>query len=194
MSLLGTLLKNRRSEDTHSAWNLPNLQGPETLSVTSRDFEEGKPIPPEHAGKRIGGKNLSPHLTWSPPPPEATEVLLVVEDLDVPVSKPAVHCLVLIDPSRLDPPNHLAPGALSTHEPAAGVRLLRSTIGRGYHGPEPIKGHGPHHYTFQVFALSPARTSSGDATKLDRARPRALLTSLTAPVIARGRLTGTYER
>jgi phosphatidylethanolamine-binding protein (PEBP) family uncharacterized protein len=194
MTLLGALLKNRRSGDTHSAWNLPNLQGPERLSVTSRNFEEGGLIPPEHAGKRIGGKNLSPHLTWSPPPPETTELLLVVEDLDVPMSKPAVHCLVLIDPSRLDSPDHLPPGALSAHEPAAGIRVLRSTIGRGYHGPEPIKGHGPHRYTFQVFALSREASSPVDGAKLDRSRPRAVLSSLTAPATARGRLTGIYER
>jgi phosphatidylethanolamine-binding protein (PEBP) family uncharacterized protein len=194
MTLLGALLKNRRAGDTHSAWNLPNLQGPEGLSVTSRQFEEKEPIPPEHAGKRIGGKNLSPDLTWSPPPPETTELLLVVEDLDVPIAKPAVHCLALIDPSRLDPPNHLPPGALSAHQPAAGVRILRSTIGRGYHGPEPIKGHGPHRYTFQLFALSIAVSDAPDGTKLDRARPRALLSSITAPVTARGRLTGVFAR
>jgi phosphatidylethanolamine-binding protein (PEBP) family uncharacterized protein len=194
MTLLGTLLKNRRAGDTHSAWNLPNLQGPELLIVTSEHFGQGEHIPLEHAGKRIGGKNLSPNLTWSPPPPETTELVLVVEDLDVPISKPAVHCLVLIDPSRLDSPNHLPPGALSAHEPAAGVRALRSTIGRGYHGPEPIKGHGPHRYTFQIFALSRQTTSAIDGTKLDRARPRALLSALTGPVTARGRLTGVYER
>jgi phosphatidylethanolamine-binding protein (PEBP) family uncharacterized protein len=194
MTLLGTLLKNHRARDIHSAWNFPNLQGPELLIVTSEDFEEGKSIPPEHAGKRIGGKNLSPDLTWSPPPPETTELLLVVEDLDVPTPKPAVHCLVLIDPSRLDSPNHLPLGGLSAHEPATGVRILRSTISRGYHGPEPIKGHGPHRYTFQLFALSGETISTVDGTKLERARPRALLSSLTAPITARGRLTGTYER
>ena len=194
MTLLGTLLKNRRARDTHSAWNLPNLQGPELLTVSSQHFKEGESIPREHAGKRIGGKNLSPDLNWSPPPPETKELLLVVEDLDVPTSKPAVHCLVLIDPSRLDSPNHLPPGALSAHEPAAGIRILRSTIGRGYHGPEPIKGQGPHRYTFQVFAFLGEMSGNSDSAKLRRARPRALLSSLTAPVVAKGRLTGVYER
>jgi phosphatidylethanolamine-binding protein (PEBP) family uncharacterized protein len=194
MTLLGTLLKNRRAGDTHSAWNLPNLMGPELLIVTSQHFEEGEPVPLENVGKRVGGKNLSPHLTWSPPPPETIELLLVVEDLDVPMSKPAVHCLALIDPSRLGSPNHLSPGALSAHEPAAGVRILRSTVSRGYHGPEPIKGHGPHRYTFEVFALSREAIGSVDGANLERERPRAVLTSLTAPVTARGRLTGIYER
>jgi len=67
MTLLGTLLKNRRAGDTHSAWNLPNLQGPELLIVTSEHFMQGESIPLEHAGKRIGGNNLSPHLAWPPP-------------------------------------------------------------------------------------------------------------------------------
>ena len=194
MTLLGTLLKNRRGRDIDSAWNLPNLQGPELLIVTSEDFGEGQSIPLEHAGKRVGGENLSPDLSWGTPPLETTELVLVVEDLDSPTSKPAVHCLVLIDPSRLDSPHHLPPGALSAKAPAAGVRILRSTIGRGYHGPEPIKGHGPHRYTFQVFALSSAVSTTRDAERLDRVRPRTLLNSLSAAVIARGRLTGDYQR
>ncbi len=193
MTLLGTLLKNRRARDAHSAWNLPNLQGPELLTVTSPQFDEGDEIPLEHAGLRIGGKNHSPHLTWSPPPPETAELVLVVEDLDVPISKPAVHCLALIDPSRLDSPNHLPLGGLSAQEPVAGVRILRSTIGRGYHGPEPIKGHGPHRYSFQLFALASPADSPNQAAP-NRTRPRAFLSSITTRVIARGRLTGIYER
>jgi phosphatidylethanolamine-binding protein (PEBP) family uncharacterized protein len=194
VTLLGRLLKNRKARDAHSAWNRPNLQGPEVLTVSSAHFEEGGSIPKEHAGKRIGGKNLSPHLAWSPAPPGTTELVVVVEDLDVPTSRPAVHCLALVDPSRLELPDHLPLGALSGKKPALGVRVLRSTIGRGYHGPEPIKGHGPHRYTFQVFALSSAMSSTSDAAKLDRTRPRTLLDTLTAPVVARGRLTGVYER
>src|SRR5664280_1804261 len=111
VTLLGTFLKNRRGRDSHSAWNRPNLQGPELLIVTSERFGEGEEISLEHAGKRVGGNNLSPDLTWSPSPPETTELLLVVEDLDVPTSKPAVHCLALIDPSRLDTTKHLQPRA-----------------------------------------------------------------------------------
>ena len=55
MTLLGTLLKNRRAGETHLAWHLPNLQAPELLSVTSQHFEEGGSIPLPHASKLIGG-------------------------------------------------------------------------------------------------------------------------------------------
>jgi phosphatidylethanolamine-binding protein (PEBP) family uncharacterized protein len=72
------------------------------------------------------------------------------------------------------------------------VRVLRSGMGRGYLGPEPIKGHGPHHYVFQVFALG--APAVGDAAWAASARPRALLATVTGPVLGRGKLTGVYER
>jgi phosphatidylethanolamine-binding protein (PEBP) family uncharacterized protein len=186
MSVLGRLLRNRHCGDTHSAWNRPNLQAPDHLVVTSQHFDDGQSIPTVHVGKRVGGQNRSPHLSWGPLPSDTAEVLLVVEDLDVPMSHPAVHCLALVEPSRLELPQ----GALAAKDPAAGVRILRSTITRGYHGPEPIKGHGPHRYTFQVFALGERITGE----TIGRMRPRVLLSSVAVPLVARGRITGTYER
>ncbi len=190
MTLLGRLLNNRRAGETHTAWNLPNLQGPELLTLTSQHFVHGGAIPLEHGAKHIGGADLSPHLAWTPPPPGTAQLLLVVEDIDVPLAKPAVHCAALIDPTV----GHLDTGALNARQPATAVQLLRSTIGRGYHGPAPIKGHGPHRYTFQLFALSTPVDSAPGATPPNRARPRAFLPAITAPVLDRGRLTGTFER
>jgi phosphatidylethanolamine-binding protein (PEBP) family uncharacterized protein len=190
MTLLGRLLNNRRAGDTHTAWNLPHLHGPETLTLTSRDFADGSPMPLEHGAKHVGGADLSPHLAWPSLPPGTGQLLLAVEDIDVPLTKPAVHCLALIDPAA----GHLEPGALAARHPGHGVRLLRSTIGRGYHGPAPIKGHGPHRYVFQLFALANPVESGPGATPPDRARPRALLAAVASPVLARGRLTGTFER
>jgi phosphatidylethanolamine-binding protein (PEBP) family uncharacterized protein len=190
MSLLGRLLRNRRAGDTHTAWRLPHLRGPELLTLTSRDFADGDAIPLANCAKNIGGEDMSPHLAWTPLPPGTAQLLLVVEDIDVPIAKPAVHCAALIDPSV----EHLEPGALARREPGPGVRVLRSTIGRGYHGPAPIKGHGPHHYTFQLFALECALGGDPDATSVDRTRPRALLAAVPPPVLGRGRLTGVYER
>jgi phosphatidylethanolamine-binding protein (PEBP) family uncharacterized protein len=190
MTLLGRLLKNRRAGEAHTAWNLPNLHGPETLILTSRHFADGDVMPLDHCAKNIGGKNLSPHLAWTPPPTGTAQLLLVVEDIDVPLAKPAVHCIALIDPAR----EHVEAGALDARRPADGVQLLRSTIGRGYHGPAPIKGHGPHHYVFQMFALSTPVQAATPTTPVNRAGPRTLLPAVSAAVVARGRLTGVFER
>lgn len=190
MSLLGRLLANRRAGEAHMAWHLPQLRGPELLTLTSRDFDDGGPLPRAHHAKHVGGDDVSPHLAWTPPPSGTAQLLLVVEDVDVPLSRPAVHCVALIDPTA----GHLEPGALSARRPGPGVRVLRSTVGRGYHGPAPVKGHGPHRYVFQLFALSAAVDGVPDTPPVERARPRALLNALTATVLDRGRLTGVHER
>jgi Raf kinase inhibitor-like YbhB/YbcL family protein len=185
VSIMGTLLRNRRAGEAKLAWNLPALIGPETLRLSSQAFAEGAPIPVEHAGKRIGGREISPALSWSPAPEGTEELLLVIEDIDVPMGKPFVHLSALIDPTVTT----LAAGALNPATAPAGVRLLKSTMGRGYIGPSPIKGHGPHRYVFQLFALpSPAPGNAGSAG------PRALLSAVRGPALARARLTGTYER
>lgn len=184
MSLLGRLLRNRRAGETRMAWNLPHLRGPDDLTLTSESFGDGGTMPREHCAKHIGGADLSPQLAWASTPPGTAQLLLVVEDVDVPLATPAVHCLALIDPTV----EHLEPGALAARQPGPGVRILRSTIGRGYHGPAPIKDHGPHRYVFQLFALQ--NPLSDDP----RARPRAVLATVTPPVLGRARLTGVYER
>jgi hypothetical protein len=58
----------------------------------------------------------------------------------------------------------------------------------GYFGPRPVRGHGRHRYVFQIFAV-------------DRPLPvghpcglRDVVGAMTGHVVARGRLTGTFER
>lgn len=189
MSLLGRLLHNRRAGEIHMAWNRPNFQGSELLALSSPDFGDNDVMPRTTTAKYVGGDNRSPSLSWSPPPAGTAQLLLVVEDVDVPMSKPAVHCVALIDPAT----EQLEPGALAAKRPGRGVRLMRSAIGRGYHGPAPIKGHGPHRYVFQLFALGDPVAGDSDA-KQHRARPGDLMAAVTAPVLGRGRLTGVFER
>lgn len=99
-----------------------------------------------------------------------------------------MRCLALIDTAA----GHLDPGALGARQPGPGVRPLRSAIDRGHHGPARVEGHGPHRYTFRLFALA----APVDTPRPDRARPLALLPAVPAPVLARARarLTGVYQR
>jgi len=194
MALLGTLLRNSRPDERNHAWNRPNLSAPDTLVITSSEFADGQPLASRHAGSRVGGENRSPQLSWSAPPEGTAELLLLVEDIDSPLgSKPAVHCLALLDEAGLPVPHELPADALAKSGTGPGVTLLRSTIGRGYHGPEPLKGHGPHRYVFQLYALG--RSLLGlDRDALRKVRPGPLLASVDVPVLARGRITGIAER
>jgi phosphatidylethanolamine-binding protein (PEBP) family uncharacterized protein len=70
----------------------------------------------------------------------------------------------------------------------AGIRFIPGSLGhRGYAGPRPIPGHGPHRYRFLVFALD---QPIPDAV----ATAKALLRQMARGVLARGTLIGTYER
>jgi Raf kinase inhibitor-like YbhB/YbcL family protein len=170
------------------AWDAPNFEGPGTLALTSFDFVHGGPIPLVHAAARAGGKNLSPSLTWTPPPEDAAQLLLIVEDPDAPTRVPYLHCLALVDASATD----LKQGALNP-PPISAVSLARSAAGNGYLGPAPPKTNGPHRYVFQLFALAvplsiDSKTGALGAAELTNALPRA------GQVLSRGRLDGMFQR
>lgn len=177
----------RRSGSPDVAWSAPHLAGAPTLALSSPDFEHEGMIPAVHAAVRAGGQNLSPALTWSPPPSGTVQLLLVIEDPDASTPRPFIHCVALLDTSVAS----LGHGALDAGHPAGGVSLLRSGIGRGYLGPAPPKSHGPHRYVFQLFALAAPVGLAGAA--LDSARPRDVLAA-ARDVLAGGRLDGFYQR
>jgi Raf kinase inhibitor-like YbhB/YbcL family protein len=189
MVLIGRLLRNRRAGDKGLAWNAPNLVCSDTLQLTSPAFQDGHTIPAAHTSKRAGGLDLSPALTWSQAPRDTEHLLLVMEDPDAPTRLPFVHCVALLDPSM----SNLPQGALNAATPVPGVRLLRSSMAHGYLGPAPIKGHGPHRYVFQLFALAKPVTPPSRGAALESAKPRQVLAT-AREVLARGRLDGLYER
>jgi phosphatidylethanolamine-binding protein (PEBP) family uncharacterized protein len=154
---------------------------PDDISVTSSAFDDGGAIPKACAGKGVGD-NSSPQLSWSGVPPHARQVVLIIDDIDVPLPRPLIHSIAVIDPGV----EHVDTGALRPGTP--GFRFFAGTLGhRGYAGPRPIPGHGPHRYRFLLFAL--------DKTIPDDVRTsKALLRAMAGRVLARGVLTGTYER
>ncbi|QIS12844.1 YbhB/YbcL family Raf kinase inhibitor-like protein [Nocardia arthritidis] len=185
MSVLGKLLANKRAGDEGLAWNRPNLAGGSTFRITSPDFEHESHLNVIHAGKRLGGQDRSPALTWSPPPAETAQLLLAIEDPDAPMKTPFVHAVALLDPTL----GGLPQNGLAADDPAPGALILRSGWGRGYMGPAPIKGHGPHRYVFQLFALAEPITTG---KSLESAKPAEVLAAGRA--LARARIDAFYER
>lgn len=192
MAVLGKMLRGRRAGQARLACNAPNLARSDmpAMTVTSPDFENGATIPLVHVAKRVGGKELSPALTWSGVPECTAQLLLVVEDPDAPTPKPFVHCVALIDPSVTSIPQ----GGLTPAAAPRGVHVLRPSMGGpGYLGPAPIKGHGPHRYVFQIFALGEPVAAGASGARLETAKPRDVIAAASKP-LARGRLDGFYER
>jgi hypothetical protein len=154
---------------------------PESITVTSSAFTDGGPMPKSSAGKGVGD-NTSPPLRWDGLPADTRQVVLIIDDVDVPLPRPLLHTIAVIEP----PLDGVTAGSLQPG--TAGMRFIRADLGhRGYAGPRPIPGHGPHHYRFHVFAIDEPIADSVTSTK-------ALLAAMSGHVLARGVLTGTYER
>jgi Raf kinase inhibitor-like YbhB/YbcL family protein len=181
MALLGRLLRGVRAGAHRSPLADNAFDAPGSITVTSTAFIDGGAMPRSSAGKGVGD-NTSPPLHWDGLPPDTRQVVLIIDDVDVPLARPLLHSVAVIEPTV----DGVAAGSLQPG--AMGMRFIRADLGhRGYAGPRPIPGHGPHHYRFQVFAIDEPIADSVTSTK-------ALLATMSGHVLARGVLTGTYQR
>jgi Raf kinase inhibitor-like YbhB/YbcL family protein len=181
---IGVALRNRRAGQHTLVWARPDLQAPENFTLTSPAFDHGTPIPDQHRG-HLFGANISPALSWTPPPAGTAELLLIVQDPDVPMGKPATHALTVgIDPALTG----IDANALANPSPIPGLRHGKGPLGRrGWAGPLPIRSHGPHAYVFQLFAVDQALELPASFTLDD------VIAAIKGHVIGRARLDGTYE-
>jgi phosphatidylethanolamine-binding protein (PEBP) family uncharacterized protein len=163
-SVVGRLLRGLRADASRSPLAAKGFDAPSIITVTSPSFVDDGPIPRRHAGRGVGDN------------------VLLLDDIDVPLPKPLFHNAAVLDPDR----ESLAEGEFVDETP--GVRNVATMLSKtGYSGPRPIPGHGAHRYRFHVMAL--ARRVPEDATSV-----KAVLAAASGQVLARGTLTGVYER
>ena len=145
------------------------------LELRSTAFAEGAPIPVRHTCE---GADVSPPLAWSELPAGTVSLAILVDDPDAPGGT-FTHWLAWgIDPV----PGILAEGAAPPGEGRNGFG------GRGYRGPCPPRGDGPHRYVFRMFALdAPLQLDSGTDE-------RAFQAGVAGHVLGTGEMHGTYER
>lgn len=181
---LGIALRRHRAGEHTLAWACPELDAPENFTLTSPAFDHSASIPNRHRGKLFGA-NISPALTWTPPPAGTVELVLIVQDADALGRHPATHTLTLgINPAL----SGLADNALVDPSPIPGIRHGKGALGRrGWAGPLPIRSHGPHTYAFQLFALAQPSGLPASCTLAQ------VLASIAGHVIGRARLDGIYE-
>lgn len=133
---VGRMLRSKHADESAGlAAGLEPANAPR-IALTSPAFAEGDEIPARYCGKFIG-ENISPALTWGELPAGTTDLLIVIEDLDVPTTVPGLHLIAEI-PAR---GGGVPDGALNL---AAGdVEFLPNHRGvSGYTGPARSRGTG----------------------------------------------------
>ena len=176
---LGRLLRNRRPDEKLSVRHAPALATIRTIDITAPAFGPGEVIPDRYCSMDLG-PNISPELSWTGVPAGTAQLLLIMEDIDVPMSRPGLHLIALLAPETPG----VAEGALTTDNPA--IRWLPAFLGRtGYQGPRPLPGHGLHRYGFHLYALDRAIAPDRSPAGLDE-----LLPMVDGHVLADGFLEG----
>ena len=149
------------------------------FKLTVAGFREGEVIPKEHTCE---GKDTSPALAWEGAPAGTQSFALIMDDPDAPVGTWNHWLLWNIPATTSSLPEAVRPGFI-------GVDGTNDFGKRGYGGPCPPRGHGPHRYYFRLYALDVADLSLRPGAKraeLDRA--------LQGHVLAEAQYMGRYER
>jgi Raf kinase inhibitor-like YbhB/YbcL family protein len=178
-TLAGQLLRPiHAGSQTLATANQPNA---ERLHVTTSSFAAGGPIPARHAAEG----NLSAALAWTGIPARTVEIVVLVEDPDAPIPHAFVHWSLYGIPPNV---TALDEGIGIEAPPPEGALQGKNSTGKtGFLGPKPPRGHGVHHYHFQVFALD---TPLGLGEGADR---DSVVEAMRGHVLAQGEVVGTYE-
>jgi hypothetical protein len=149
----------------------------ESITVTSHAFGSGARLPIDYS---CDGKDVTPDLTFSAPPPGTQSIVLVIDDPDSP-SGVFTHLLAYNLPAEF----HSVPDSadLST----LGARFGKNDFGNlRYNGPCPPKGE-VHRYRFTALAVDRSTDFREGLT-----RPE-LDAELDGHLLAEGTLLGTFS-
>jgi hypothetical protein len=146
------------------------------MKLESPAFGNGAQVPKKYTCE---GGNIGPPLAISGVPEKAKSLALVCDDPDAPMGT-FVHWVAWGLPPSL---REIAEGAK-----LPGVEGTNDFGRAGYGGPCPPRGHGPHRYSFRIYALDTQMNLRPGASKHDLER------AMEGHIIGMAELVGTYER
>lgn len=190
-------MQNYHCGDSELILNLDDFKSvPKEISVTSSQFTDDGFLPVSAGAHRCNGQEQSPEVSAKVPANEEVKsVVLIIQDIDVPVPHPINHGTFYgINPSK-DGSIHFANGVL-TDEYANETKEFKVAYGSlsrvGYLGCGPPPLHGAHRYVFQFFAVNSAAT---EALEKIEARPYAddVVKIIAGNTIYTGSITGKFQ-
>jgi hypothetical protein len=161
------------------------FQLPPMIHITIADFADGGRVPNKYTCA-ASPTSPSPAMTWSGAPATTQSYVVILHDPD-PVINGSINDV--LHWAIFDIPGDAKglPEGVKAGEQPDGARQISNIAGNPvYMGPCAPPGHGDHHYTFEVYALSaklglPASTSRAD-----------LMSAMNGKVVAKGVYIGIF--
>ena len=151
------------------------------LELKTTAFRPGGTIPAQFT---CSGENISPTLSWSPPPPGTRSFVLVVDDPDAPAGT-WVHWVVYnLPPTARGLPEHAPSGEVIG---GGGMQGVNDFPTDGYSGPCPPPGK-PHRYFFRLYALDTTLNLRAPVHRRD------IDFAMKGHVLAKAELVGMFGR
>ncbi|MEV0618307.1 YbhB/YbcL family Raf kinase inhibitor-like protein [Nonomuraea sp. NPDC050404] len=166
--------------------NNPFARLPEvpSFTVTSSTLTDGAPLP----AAQMGGKDVSPQLSWSGAPEGTKSYAVTVYDPDAPTGSGFWHWAVADIPATVRELPEGAGDETGTGLPEGAYQLPNDARARSFIGAAPPAGHGPHRYFVVVHALD-VETIGVPA----EATPAYLGFTISGHILGRAVLTATAE-
>lgn len=150
------------------------------MKLTSKAFDTKDMIPPQFT---CDGEDISPPLTWSPPPTDTQSLALICDDPDAP-KKTWVHWVVYnLPPSTCSLSEAIPEGSKIS---GGGLQGINDFQKLSYGGPCPPGG--THRYFFKIYALDKMLELAPGAAKTE------VEAAMSGHIIDRGELMGYYSR
>ena len=150
------------------------------MKLISTVFDNRNVIPPRYTCE---GQDVSPPLTWSPPPTDTQSLASICDDPDAP-GKTWVHWVVYnLPPSTRSLPEAVLEGSTIAGGGLQGINDFKQLA---YGGPCPPGG--THRYFFKLYALDRMLNLKPGVSKAE------LELAMQGHIIEQGELMGYYSR
>jgi Raf kinase inhibitor-like YbhB/YbcL family protein len=162
------------------------FQLPPMIHITIADFQDGGRIPNKYTCA-AGQNSPSPAISWTGAPANTQSYVLIMHDPDPVLGGSAtndvLHWAIFDIPGDA---KGLPEGVKAGDQPD-GTKQINNLGGNpNYMGPCAPPGHGDHHYTFEIYALSAKLGLPATASRTD------LLSAMNGKVIAKGVYIGIF--
>lgn len=159
---------------------------PGAIRVQSDSITDGQKIDMEFVFTGCGGRNRSPHLSWSGAPAGTKSFAITCFDPVAPTGCGYWHWLAFNIPASV---TSLDAGASTDKAPAGGTCGYNDFSAASYCGPCPPKGDIPHRYIFTVYALDVERLEGVD----EKTTGATVVFNMAGHVLASGSLSGLFN-